>query len=327
MTEKIIQEELAPVVLFVYNRPDHTRKTLYALTNNELAVQTQLYIFSDGPKGDADSETLHKIEQVRKIINEKHWCGEVEINESPVNQGLGTSIRQGVTEIIEKHGRAIVLEDDLITSPFFLNYMNDALEYYENRKGVFSISGYCLPPNKLKIPESYKYDVFVSLRNSSWGWATWADRWEQIDWEIKNFETIAFDPYIKEAFNRGGDDVFELLEYQVTGKLDIWSIQFTLAHFANHAVSIVPITSYVENAGLDGSGMNCNKDETLRNAILCSNKNINFLDILYEDSRIINAFYNVYCKEKRPLLQKIINRAARLTGFRNIFLQKKKIYV
>lgn len=326
MTEKIIQEELAPVVLFVYNRPDHTRKTLYALTDNELAGKTQLYIFSDGPKIDADSETLQKIELVRKIINEKPWCREVEIIESPVNLGLGTSIRQGVTEIIEKHGRAIVLEDDLITSPFFLNYMNCALDYYENRKGVFSISGYCLPPNKLKIPESYKYDVFVSLRNSSWGWATWADRWEQVDWEKKNFETIAVDPNIKEAFNRGGDDVFELLASQVSGKLDIWSIQFTLAQFANHAISIVPTRSFVDNIGLDGTGMNCTKNSSHGNSILCEKENIRFLDVLYEDKRIINLFYNSYCHKKRPLWKKMMNRLIRIIGGNNMFEIKKKIY-
>lgn len=326
MTGKIITKELAPVVMFVYNRPDHTRKTLNALMKNELAQQTKLYIFSDGPKGDADNETLLKIQQVRKMINERPWCGEVEIIESPVNLGLGTSIRTGVTEIIEKHGWVIVLEDDLVTSPVFLNYMNDALDYYENRKSVFSVSGYCLPPNKLAIPSDYQYDVFVSLRNSSWGWGTWVDRWGKVDWDIKNYNTISEDPYIKEAINRGGDDVFELLSSQVFGKIDIWSIQFTLAHFVNHAVSIVPTSSYVDNIGLDGSGTNCSPINSLGNPSLCLNKNVRFLDILYEDRRIINSFYNVYCHENRPVWQKIINKISRLLGNKNLFNIKKKIY-
>ena len=173
----------------------------------------------------------------------------------------------------------------------------------------------------------YPYDVFVSLRNSSWGWATWTDRWNQIDWDINAYESIHSDPNIKEAFNRGGDDVFGLLESLKTGKLDIWSIQFTLAHFVNHAVSIVPVQSFVDNIGLDGSGENCRPSETLRNRVLCTKKNIIFLDVLYEDKRIINAFYNTYCQRRRILWQRVINRIYRMTGQNNLFTIKKKIYV
>jgi hypothetical protein len=317
---------LAPVVLFVYNRPEHTTQTLNALMANELAPQTLLYIYSDGPKDDASNEIHKNINEVRKIIHEKRWCGEVKISESSINLGLGTSVKNGVSEVIKKHGRVIVLEDDLVTSPVFLNYMNDALDYYENRKGVFSISGYCLPPNKFKVPDNYSYDVFASLRNSSWGWGTWVDRWEQVDWEMNNFKTIADDPFIKEAINRGGDDVFQLLEVRHIGKLDIWSIQFTLAHFANHAVSIVPTFSYVNNIGLDGTGMNCGTNVSFSNIILCNTENIRFLDVLYEDRRIINSFYNVYCNKKRPLWQKLINRMSQIVRKKRVFSIKKKIY-
>lgn len=317
---------LAPIALFVYNRPWHTVQTLNALMKNDLALESMLYIYSDGPKENASEESLNKIAAVRKVVRNIKWCKEVNIIESPKNKGLATSIKTGVSEIIKKHGQVIVLEDDLVTSPSFLNYMNNALSYYKDRQTVFSISAHCLPPTLLKIPDDYEYDVFVSLRNSSWGWATWRNRWEQIDWKVSHYEILSNNEYMKEAFNRGGDDVFELLKLQKSRKLDIWAIQFTFAHFVNHAVSIVPTISYVDNIGLDGSGENCNICVSQRNKLLCDNKNIHFIDILYEDKRIINAFYNVYCRKKRPLWQKIINRLSRIMGGKSPFIIKKKIY-
>jgi hypothetical protein len=166
----------------------------------------------------------------------------------------------------------------------------------------------------------------VSLRNGSWGWGTWKDRWNQIDWNVALYQTMLTNQQLQDAFNRRGDDVFEMLQMQQSGKLNIWSIQFTMAHFVNHAISIVPTVSYVDNLGLDGSGENCSINQSYRNDKLNTNENIRFLDILYEDKRIINAFYNANCNKKRPLWQKIINRISRILGKKNVFVIKKKIY-
>lgn len=317
---------LAPIVLFTYNRPIHTEKTLLALKSNILAKYSTLYIYCDGQKKDADSEQRNKITEVRSILKQEQWCKHVVIIESPVNKGLANSIKDGVTEIIQKYGKVIVLEDDLVTSPAFLTYMNKALCKYEPRKTVFSISGYNLPGYKLEIPSDYEFDVFVSLRNGSWGWATWIDRWAQVDWDVSNYDRMLTIPQIQESFNRSGDDVFPMLQSQQKGKLNIWSIQFTVAHFENHAVSIVPTVSYVNNIGLDGTGENCLSTSSLDNRTLNEKVDIKFLDILYEDKRIINSHYNVYCKRKRPLWQKFINRLSRLAGRNNIFTIKRKIY-
>jgi hypothetical protein len=317
---------LAPIVLFTYNRAQHTKQTLKALMSNNLASESTLYIYCDGPKKNASEADLEKIHQVREIVKKEQWCQTVHIIESVKNQGLATSIRTGVTDIVKKHGKVIVMEDDLLTSSAFLTYMNKALNYYETRKSVFSISAYCLPPNKFQIPDDYNYDVFVGLRNSSWGWATWSDRWQQVDWEVSVFNEMRSNPQIKEAFNRRGDDVFEMLEMQQSGKLDIWSIQFTVAHFKNHAVSIIPTVSYVDNIGFDGTGENCGTTEALRNTYLSENEDIRFIDILYEDKILTNAFYNVFHRKKRPLWKKAINRLSRLLGRKNIFVIKKRIY-
>ncbi|MGB4415538.1 MAG: glycosyl transferase [Paludibacter sp.] len=321
-----MNDSLAPIVLFVYNRPFHTEQTLSALQQNDLARQSTLYIYCDGTKENTSVENTENIRAVRRIVKEVQGFKEVFIIESEQNKGLACSIQSGISEIIKKHGRVIVLEDDLITSPAFLSYMNKALVYYENRKSVFSISGYNMPSTLMQIPEDYEYDVYVSLRNDSWGWGTWDDRWNQVDWNVSSYPAMLKSKQLQEAFNRGGDDMFEMLQKQQSGKLNIWSIQFTLAHFMNHAVSIVPTVSYVDNVGLDGSGENCGLNPSLKNKTLCTNENIRFLDILYEDKRIINAFYSANCNKKRPLWQKMLNRLSRLLGRKNIFVIKKKIY-
>ncbi len=319
-------EKTAPIVLFTYNRPEHTLRTLTALQQNKMAVESTLYIYSDAAKDKNNAELVQNVNKVREVIRMEDWCGKVEIIEAADNKGLAQSIKAGVTEIVSRYGKVIVMEDDLIISSNFLTYMNKALDFYQDYAGVFSISGYCLPPKKLTIPEDYDYDVFVSLRNSSWGWATWSNRWEKIDWEVSCYKAISTNPQMKEAFNRGGDDVFKLLDMQHKGELNIWSIQFTVAHFVNHAVSIVPTQSYVDNIGHDGSGENCHIGDGLQNGVLSEKENIKFLDIIYEDKRLINAFYSSYYNKKRPLWQKMINRLSRIMGGKNVFVIKKKIY-
>jgi len=322
----MMDNRLSPIVLFVYNRPIHTERTLEYLQNNNLADQSTLYIYCDGVKENASTETIKRIHEVRQIIKAKQWCKEVFIIESEDNKGLALSIKTGVSEVVERHGRVIVMEDDLITSPAFLSFMNQSLNYYSNRKSVFSIGGYNMPSSMIKIPDDYEYDVYVCLRNESWGWATWLDRWNQVDWNVAGYHSMLKSKQMQDAFNRGGDDVFEMLQMQQNGKLNIWSIQFTLAHFVNHAVSIIPTHSYVDNVGLDGSGENCGISHALRNNSLCVNENIRFQDVLYEDKRIINAFYSANCRKRRPLWQKIINRMSRIIGRKNVFVLKKRIY-
>lgn len=318
--------KLAPIALFVYNRPEHTHKTLMALKNNSLSSESELHIFADGPKNNASSNQLDNIRMVREIIHAEQWCGNVIYHESETNNGLYKSIRMGVTKVLNKCGKVIVLEDDIVTSPAFLSYMNQALEYYLDRKSVFSISGYNYPSKRMQIPKDYMYDTYVCLRNTSWGWATWQDRWTQIDWEVKVYDKVKNTPAIKEALNRMGDDEFDMLRMRQEGILNIWSIQFTMAHFVNHAVAIYPVVSYVHNIGNDGTGENCGTTKALDNVTLCMNTAPQFVDILYEDRNLINAFYNVNCRTKRPLWQKAINLVARKLGLQSPFVIKKKIY-
>lgn len=317
---------LAPIVLFAYARPEHTRRTLQALSKNILARESHLFVFCDGPKKGANDETLNKIKEVRSIVKEQQWCSEVTCYFSEYNKGLASSIRSGVTEILNRFSKIIVLEDDLETSPAFLSYMNRSLDCYEEKRAVFSIGAYTYPPEKMQIPPDYEFDNYVCLRNCSWGWATWKDRWDKVDWSVKNYDFVKNSSHCRQALNRMGDDEFDLLYSQQEQGLDIWSIQFTMAHFEQHAVAMCPCVSYVNNIGLDGSGVNCGVQKQLCNRVLNSNETPKLLEIIYEDKRIINAFYNVNCRKHRPLWQKACNFIMRKLGRKPLFVIKKKVY-
>ena len=321
-----MKSALAPIILFAYNRPWHTKQVLSALKNNVLAKESILHIFVDGPKYGADEETIKQINDVRGIIMEEQWCGEVHFSISNKNIGCRDSILAGISQIINIFGKAIILEDDIITSPLFLTFMNNALNYYVDRKSVFSISGWNMPPDILQIPADYPYDVYVSQRILNWGWATWKDRWDQINWNWDFVPEFIKDRNKTNAFNRGGEDMTQMLFDMYRKKIDAWDIQFAYAHFANHAVSIVPCKSYVNNIGMDGSGMHCKPNNRLNNNIEFAVRDPKFIDILYEDKRIINNFKQAFSsnilKRRKSTMQEMI----RSFLYKNKKIKNKNVY-
>jgi GT2 family glycosyltransferase len=158
---------LAPIIVFIYNRPEHTQKTLSALSANFLAKESILYIYSDGPKQNASETEKQIILETRKIALSEKWCGEIQFIQSDYNKGLADSIITGVTDVVSKHGKVIVLEDDLVTSPYFLTYMNDALVLYADKSTVWHISGYMYPLSPQGL-----MDAFFWRTMDCWGWAT-----------------------------------------------------------------------------------------------------------------------------------------------------------
>ena len=318
---------LAPVIVFAYNRPEHLKRTLEMLALNEYAKETLLYIFCDGAKPKASQNQNARIEKVREVAKEAIGFREVHVACAEQNKGLANSIIGGVTDVINKHGRAIILEDDLLTSPYFLKYMNTALDKYDSYPAVFSISANRPPVNKMAIPADYPYDVFVSLRSFSTGWATWKDKWNKIDWSLDYLADFLKHPEQIEAFNRGGDDLTEMLCLQRDGKIDSWAIRYAFQHFYNHAVAILPCVPYVDNIGFDGTGIHSgDKERDYRNNLAMAPKDSRLPDVIYEEKRIINAFYNSYCRVKRPWWQRIINTIYRKIGKPVPFVIKKKVY-
>ncbi|MBQ4393864.1 MAG: glycosyltransferase [Paludibacteraceae bacterium] len=317
--------ELAPIIVFAYNRPDHLERTLDALSRNELANESTLYIYCDGPKSGASTEQISQIEAVREVAKSVKGFKDIHIACADKNKGLANSVISGVTEVIEKWGKVIVVEDDLVTAPDFLYYMNAVLDHYEKFPAVFSVTGDRPPIDRMTIPEDYEYDVFVNLRSWSYGWGTWKDKWMGVDWDMPTFEEYIKRPRQIEAFSRCGDDVHRMLLMQRNHQIDSWAIRFSYAHFINHAVAIMPVHSYITHIGFDGSGTHCSSTN-INNEMYVHSKDIRFLDVIYEDSRIINAFYNYYCRKKRPLWQKAINYIYRKLGKNPPFVIKKKIY-
>lgn len=320
--------KLAPILVFCYNRPWHVEQTLEALSRNELADQSVLYIYCDGPKPDASDEMRQRIVEVRHVVRKRQWCKEVHIVEAEKNKGLANSIIDGVTEVVNRYGKVFVLEDDLVSSPYMLKFVNQALDYYQDYAGVFSFSVNRPPLGKMHIPEDYPYDVFASLRSFSTGWGTWNDRWEKVDWSMDDFDRCKQNPDMLRALCRLGDDFPPMMQMQEDGKIDSWAVRFSFAHFKYHAVAILPCKSYVTNIGFDGTGTHSGTvAATYENDLSQAVADAKMLDMVYEDDRIINAFYSSYCPKARPLWQKVINHIARKLNKRPPFIIKKKVYV
>ena len=243
-------KKLAPIALFVYNRLEHLQQTILSLQKNNLAKETTLYIFSDAGKNSKDDK---KVEEVRKYLKTIRGFKSVIIIERLENFGLAKSIIEGVSELINKYGKIIVLEDDLYVSGDFIKYMNEALDFYQDNKDIFSISGYCAP---IKIPVDYRYDVFLFERINSWGWASWKNRWETVDWEMKYFEEFIKNPEQRKLFKRGGKDLCIMLLKQYQRKINSWAIRFNYACFEQKKLNVYPVGTKVINLGADGSGTN-----------------------------------------------------------------------
>ena len=249
MAELKHTQSLAPVALFVYNRPSHTRRVLESLQANALAEKTQLFVFADGPKEHATEEERKKIRQVREIVNEKKWCGKVSLIISEKNKGLAASVIDGVSEVTDAFGKIIVLEDDLVCSPHFLGFMNQSLDVYENEDRVVCISAYIYPV-KERLPETF------FLRGADcWGWATWKRGWDMFDQDGKKLLNSIVQNRVEADFDFGNSYPYtQMLREQVEGKNNSWAIRWYASAFLENKLTLYPGRSLVQNTGVDGSG-------------------------------------------------------------------------
>ncbi|TDB61376.1 glycosyltransferase [Arundinibacter roseus] len=241
---------LAPIVVFCYNRPAHLAQTLEALRQNPLAEQSPLIIFSDGARSSAEAGL---VAEVRNVINALTGFHSIQIHESSVNQGLAQSVIAGVSEVLRQYGRIIVLEDDMLCTTDFLDYINRALDTYESRADIFSVTAYTPP---VDFPENYPHDVFLAPRASSWGWGTWQNKWEKADWTVSDFEQIKQDIAFQKRLIQGGEDLWPMLVKQQRGVIDSWAIRWIVTQARHLAYGVYPVRSKIKNIGTDGSGTN-----------------------------------------------------------------------
>src|SRR5699024_3800852 len=204
---------------------------------------TDVFIFSDAYKTEKDYENVIKTRNYISKVKNLDYFNKVEVYEAKENKGLANSIINGVSKLIDKYGKVIVLEDDLVTSIDFLDYMNEALSFYEDNAKIWSISGYNLP---ISIPRYYSEDIYLSYRASSWGWGTWRDRWILTDWEVKDYEDFKYHFQMRNSFNRGGRDLSSMLDDQINENIDSWAIRWCFSQWKNDMLTVYPVITKVK---------------------------------------------------------------------------------
>ena len=247
---------LAPVIVFAYNRKDHLMQVLHALEDSDLSDQTCLYVFSDGPKSEDNAEAVQEVRDFLQQYQEKSGFQEVRIIEALNNKGLAKSIIEGVGEVVNKYGKAIVVEDDAVVAPFFLKYMNGALDFYVDRKEVFSVGALSVP---MTLPKWYDFDVIKTQRVTSMCWATWKDRWDIIDWSMPDYKKFRFNIKKRKQFNQWGFDRSNMLDDQMNARINSWAIRFDYYMWKSGKYNIIPRKTFVNNCGFDGSGTHFNE--------------------------------------------------------------------
>jgi hypothetical protein len=293
--------QIAPIILFTYQRLDSLKETISALANNSLASDSDLIIFSDGPKSLKDEPT---VKEVRVYLKTIQGFKSITIHESSSNKGLAASIIQGVSDVLKVYPSAIILEDDLITSTNFLAFMNQALNYYQDKPEILAISGFSPAIKGLREEE-----VYFTLRASSWGWACWEDRWSKIDWKCEYYHELKKSDSLKSKFNEMGSDMSLMIKKQMEGKLNSWAIRFSLHQFQHQLFSVHPAVSKIHNIGIsDAQATNTNQKfnrftSTLDNS---GNEAFAFKNQISLDAKVIKQFKNDNSIEAR-IMSKLLN--------------------
>ena len=271
----------APVVVFVYKRLQHTKKTIQSLIDNTLAKETDVYIFCDGYKGETDKKAVLEVRDSVNSLKRVNPFKKLEVIEASNNKGLANSVIDGTTKIIKEYGKVISVEDDLLLSRYFLEYMNKALDIYENDKHIWSIGSHSAV---LPFMKKYDYDVFFCHRASSWGWGTWLDRWETVDWSVQDYDKFKMNIRERKRFNMGGDDMASLLDRQMCGLKDSWAIRWCYAQYKQRTYCVRPIEPVIVNIGQDGSGTHCTTN-MYSDAVMSEKREWKF-PVFFEDKEI-----------------------------------------
>lgn len=296
----------APVLLFAYKRPVELKATLQALQANYLASQSDLYIFVDAPKRPDDAA---KVAQVHQLLNDVSGFRTIHRDYAKTNIGCADSVIRGISLVLAKHPSAIIVEDDLITAPNFLNFMNQGLAHYAEEKRVYSVAGYTLP---FERPGDYQSDAYLIPRHSPWGWATWADRWQSIDWDMTDYPAFEKDKRQQVAFKQGGSDLVGMLRDQMEGRADAWDIRFCYNRFKANGLTVYPTISKVENIGFGHDATHTN----IFNRYKTQLDNGAQRDFTFPELVQTTAYYHRKTLQRYSIPTRIYNRFKTLAGMR-----------
>jgi len=295
----------APVALFAYNRPRHLRKTVEALLKNDAASQTELIVFSDAAK---NRSAELAVAEVRAYIRQISGFSAVHIIERDTNFGLAKSITEGVSAVCRDHGRVIVLEDDIYTSRYFLRFMNDALDMYEDDLRVISIHGYVYPIS-VPLPETF------FLRGADcWGWATWQRGWDLFEPDGKLLLQQLRQRRLTHRFDFDGSYPYtRMLQQQIAGKNDSWAVRWHASAFLHDRLTLYPGRSLVLNTGTDSSGTHCTASADFASEL--ADKPIKVVRLPLEENEVSRqAFIDFYRTLQPSLLTRMFRRAAHIMG-------------
>lgn len=285
----LIMNTYAPVCLFVYNRLDYLVRTVTSLQNNALASYTDLHVFCDGVKEGGDH---YLVDQVRGFIS-KGLTGfkSVTVHKSEKNNGLAASIVAGVSLILESNESVIVLEDDLVTSPNFLSFMNEALSFYKGSDLIQSVSGYSMDIGSLSL----ECDVHFQRRAHSWGWATWRDKWDKSLFFNETQAALLSDHLLLDLFKRQcGEDIVNMLFRSFNGEISSWYAWWALDHVARNRLAVYPFESKVEHIGFSLDSTNCKGIDVFKIKMdVGSEYHFDFCDPILIKSHV-NAFLRYY---------------------------------
>ena len=239
---------MSPLCLFVFKRYDTTKQMLEALTVCPECAESDIYVFMDAAR---NNDEIEEVKRVRALFDNIQGFRNVYTFPASTNKGLANSIIDGVTIVLEDNDDVIVLEDDLVVSSDFLSFMNNALNAYRTRPDIWSISGYT---PQLKVLEGDdKNGVFLVPRAQCWGWATWRDRWQKVDWNISDFQELKRSKTAQKQFNQGGDDLFRTLEMERRKRIESWAVRWAYAASKNKTYTVNPMQSKVQNIGMSSS--------------------------------------------------------------------------
>lgn len=292
----------APILLFVYNRPEHVRRNIQALLKNELAAESELFIYSDAAK-DENSQTA--VEEVRDFIRSVQGFKKITITERTENWGLARSIIDGVTTQINRYGRVIVLEDDLVVAPHFLQFMNDALETYRDEERVGHIQA-CDFTHDPSLP-----DTFLIKWTGSWGWGTWDRAWKHFNADGKALLTELESRKLTYTFDFNGKYGYtRMLRRQIEGKNNSWAIRWNASLFLKGILSLNVGKSLVQNEGFDGSGTNCGGGGLYASELYMERLPVKKISPIEENIQARNAYVRYYARTN-SFMAKAIRRIKR----------------
>lgn len=239
-------DEFAPILMISYNRPDILRETLVNVSQCYDVEKHPIFMYIDGPRTAADAPQVEANAEVVEAFK-RTVLPQIEIRRRECNWGGVPNARAAITDMLESYGRVIVIEDDILVSRTFLQYVENGLRFYKNEKRIWGINGYLSP--RMKIPVSYPYDYFLSPRNSVWGWGTWRDRWAAVDFDLAGWDQFKKDSQNLTKVRECGADMLPMLEAQASGRLNAWDVQITYYMIQHDMYSVRPCRSLTKNNG------------------------------------------------------------------------------